>query len=110
MPRLVVDTVGTGHNTLSLVDEAIRLKGVKEAEAQWRGGPPYDQAWCVFDRDSFSADDFNSAIRKAEAAGFHVAYTNEAFELWYLLHFNDHWASLHRGQYHAILTERLGHS
>lgn len=110
VPRLVVDTVGTGHNTLSLVDEAIRLKGEKEAEAQRRGGPLYDQAWCVFDRDSFGADDFNSAIRKAEAVGFHVAYTNQAFELWYLLHFDDHWAALHRDQYHAVLTGRLGHS
>lgn len=109
-PKLVVDTVGTGHNTLSLVDKAIRLKGEKEAEAKRRGGSPYDQIWCVFDRDSFGADDFNSAIRKAEAAGFHVAYTNQAFELWYLLHFDDHRAALHRDQYHAALTNRLGYS
>lgn len=106
---LVVDAVGAGRNTLSLVDEAIRLKGEKEAEAHRRGNPSYDQTWCVFDRDSFGADDFNSAIRKAEAAGFHVAYTNQAFELWYLLHFDDHRAALHRHQYEDILGDRLGH-
>jgi hypothetical protein len=109
VPQLVVDAVGTGYNTLSLVDEAIRLKGEKEAEARRRGRSPYDQIWCVFDRDSFPADSFNSAIRKAEAAGFQVAYTNEAFELWYLLHFDDHRATLHRTQYCEILTDRLGH-
>ena len=109
VPQLVVDAVGTGHNTLSLVEEAIRLKGEKEAEAPAAGRSPYDQIWCVFDRNSFAADDFNNAIRKAEAAGFHVAYTNEAFELWYLLHFDDHRAALHRSQYHGILEDRLGH-
>jgi len=109
VPQLVVDAVGTGYNTLSLVDEAIRLKGEKEAEARRRGRSPYDQIWCVFDRDSFPADSFNSAIRKAETAGFQVAYTNEAFELWYLLHFDDHRAALHRTQYCEILTDRLGH-
>ncbi len=109
VPRLVVDTVGTGHNTLSLVDEAIRLKGEKEAEARRRGKSPYDQSWCVFDRDSFDADEFNSAIGKAKAAGFQVAYTNQAFELWYLLHFDDHRAALHRSQYYGMLTDRLGY-
>ena len=109
VPQLAVDAVGTGYNTLSLVDEAIRLKSEKEAEARQRGISPYDQIWCVFDRDSFPPDSFNSAIRKAEAAGFQVAYTNEAFELWYLLHFDDHRAALQRGQYAVMLKNRLGH-
>ena len=108
--QLAVDAVGTGYNTEGLVEEAIRLKGEKEAEAERRGRPPYDQVWCVFDRDSFPADSFNSAIRKAKAAGFRLAYTNQAFELWYLLHFDDHRAALHRSQYGAILTGRLGHT
>jgi len=109
VPGRVVEIVGAGRNTLSLVDEAIRLKKEKEAEAVRRGESAYYQVWCVFDRDSFPADSFNSAIRKAETAGFQVAYTNEAFELWYLLHFDDHRAALHRTQYCEILTDRLGH-
>lgn len=106
----VVDVVGAGRNTLSLVDEAIQLKREKEAEAVQRGESAYNQVWCVFDRDSFPPDSFNSAIRRAEAAGFQVAYTNEAFELWYLLHFDNHRAALHRSQYNEILEDRLGHS
>lgn len=109
VPQLAVDAVGTGHNTLSLVDEAIHIKDVKEAEAIRLGKSPYDQIWCVFDRGFFPADSFNSAIRQAEAARFRVAYTNEAFELWYLLHFDDHQAALHRSQYHGVLADRLGH-
>ncbi len=110
MPGRVVETRGTGYNTLSLVDEAIRLKQEGEAEALRRGESAYDQIWCVFDRDSFEADAFNNAIRRAQAVGFQVAYTNQAFELWYLLHFDDHRTALDRSHYRAILKDRLGHT
>ena len=101
VPGKILEIKGTGYNTLTLVDEAIRLKN--EAESA------YDQVWCVFDRDSFPPDDFSSAISKAKAAGFRVAYTNEAFGLWYLLHFEGHRTALSRKQYSPKLSVRLGH-
>jgi len=61
----------------------------------------------VFDRDSFPEEHFNNAIFKGQANGVQCAWTNEAFELWYLLHFQffhngmsrDHYAeSLEREQ------------
>lgn len=110
MPGRVVEIKGTGYNTLSLVEEATRLKQEKEAEALRRGASAYDQIWCVFDRDSFGPDAFNNAIRKAQSAGFQVAYTNQAFELWYLLHFDDHRTALDRSQYWDILKDRLEHT
>lgn len=91
-----VEVVGTGKNTLGVVEEAIRL------------GEGYEQAWCVFDRDSFPAQDFNAAITKAKHAGFSVAYSNEAFEIWYLLHFDFHTSALSRTLYAEKLSERLG--
>jgi hypothetical protein len=90
--------VGTGFNTVTLVKEAIRLNSTI----------PYDQVWCVFDKDSFSARDFQEAIDLARRNGFHPAYTNEAFELWYLLHFDYHDAALSRRQYGDKLSEKLG--
>lgn len=108
VPGLVVDTVGTGRSTLSLVEETIRVKEEREAQARRTGKPSYDQVWCVFDKDSFPPDAFNAAIRKAEAAGFQVAYSNEAFELWYLLHFEDHRSALDRHQYVTKLRDHLG--
>jgi hypothetical protein len=101
VPGQVLEVIGTGYNTESLVEEAIRLK---QEQSQ-----TFDQCWCVFDRDSFAPDAFNNAIRKAEAANFKVAYTNEAFELWYLLHFDDHQSALSRQQYGPILEQRLEH-
>lgn len=106
VPGRVLEVSGTGYNTVTLVDEADRLR----QELQAQKAQTFDQCWCVFDRDSFSPDDFNSAIRKAEATGFRAAYTNEAFELWYLLHFDDHRSALSRKQYGPLLTERLGHA
>src|SRR5579872_6118279 len=48
------DVEGTGMNTTSLVEEAIRLKQKKEDETS----RPVDRLWVVFDKDSFSAEQF----------------------------------------------------
>ena len=74
---LTVEVHGTGRNTLSLVEEAARLHRKKR----------FDKVWCVFDRDSFPKEAFNAALQKARTLGFEVAWSNECFEVWYLLHF-----------------------
>lgn len=52
----------------------------------------YNVIWCVFDMDvKRGADefaDFDNAISKALLLGYRVAYSNDAFELWFHLHFN----------------------
>jgi hypothetical protein len=75
-----VIAVGEGNNTTSTVQQAIQLSRQEQ----------YDQVWCVFDRDSFPANNFNNAIARAEAHGLQVAYSNQAFEYWLLLHFENH--------------------
>ncbi len=68
----------------------------------------YDQAWCVFDRDIFPVKNFNAALRLAEKHGIKVAYSNEAFELWYVLHFNYHQSATARHLYAGMLSDLLG--
>jgi hypothetical protein len=68
----------------------------------------YTQVWCVFDRDSFPPENYNTAIEQARAKDLKVAYSNEAFELWYLLHFDYVDTGVSRKQYKKKLTERLG--
>lgn len=99
VPTNVVKVVGAGANTLRVVERAID-ESAKDK---------YDQVWCVFDRDSFPADQFNGAIRLAEEHKFRVAYSNEAFELWYLLHFAFIDAAISRSEYADRLTKWLGH-
>jgi len=45
----------------------------------------YEKEWIVIDRDSF--DDFLSTIKKAKEHNVCVAFSNESYELWLLLHF-----------------------
>ena len=71
---------GTGRSTLNLVSYA--------EKRQMRGADKFDTIWCVFDKDDFANDDFDNAIAKCQSHNYlRVAWSNEAFELWYVLHF-----------------------
>lgn len=94
-----VDIHGFGRNTLSLVEKAVELKAKND----------YDQVWCVFDRDSFPARIFNAAFEKAKHEGIKIAYSNEAFELWYLLHFQFYDSAMKRKEYWKMLSQQLRH-
>ena len=98
-----VHVVGEGRNTADLVKSAKQ----KSDEAQ-RNKEPYDQVWCVFDKDCFSAEQFNAAVNMAKHYGFYAAWSNEAFELWYVLHFEYLSSSIPRVQYCQKLTDCFG--
>ena len=89
---------GLGMNTLSLVKETIKLRDE---------GEDYEQVWCVFDLDSFPKQNFEKAMQLAKIENIRVAYSNEAFEIWYLLHFDYPQAAMDRDQYKDILTTKL---
>ena len=75
------------------------------------------QVWCVFDRDKEETPakikkgntDFDLSITTAESIGINVAWSNDAFELWILLHFEDIDTSsevnIERKTYYSRLTE-----
>lgn len=65
------------HNEspLRVVNRAIKAKSEDN----------YIQVWCVFDKDDFK--DFDEAIFKASKTNIRCAFSNEAFEVWYLLHY-----------------------
>ncbi|MBI9066564.1 MAG: RloB domain-containing protein [Salinivirgaceae bacterium] len=51
--------------------------------------------WCVFDADPKpdnpkQLENFNNAILLAKKLKFRIAYSNQAFEYWLILHFEDH--------------------
>jgi RloB-like protein len=98
--RAEVFRIGTGMNTDSLVEEAIKLLTKADHASQ-----PYSEVWCVFDRDSFPLANYCRAFQLALANRIRVAWANEAFELWYLLHFNYHNAGISRHDYKAKLKE-----
>ncbi|MGL4632300.1 MAG: RloB family protein [Leadbetterella sp.] len=85
LSSLTIDSFGEGRNTISLVEKAKQLCEKKK----------YDQIWCVFDADPKQdnpkqLENFNNAIKLANKLNFGVAYSNQAFEYWLILHFEDH--------------------
>jgi hypothetical protein len=100
-----IDIEGTGRNTQSLVDHALRLKAVYEKYTS----RPIDKLWVVFDKDNFAANDFNSAITRCEnnIPDIGCAWSNEAFELWYLLHFHYYQNAMTRQQYQRLIEQNL---
>ena len=98
-----IDVDGSGANTLSLVEDAIRIG--KEAASRHQN---YNQIWCVFDRDSFPAENFNKAFTVAERNKIRIAYSNQCIELWFLLHYIFFDSAIDRKDYIVKLSELMG--
>ena len=72
------------------------------------------QIWCVYDKDSFPADDFNGVVNRAENLNkensqlqYHTAWSNECIEFWFLLHFAYYTANNHRREYISFLNDKF---
>lgn len=100
VPKEVIDIKGIGKSPKKIIEEADSIN---------QNGD-YDRVWCVFDRDSWTPEEFNLAIQTGKKKGFQMAYSNEAFELWYLLHFQFVNTGISRKQYGKKLDSVLGES
>lgn len=98
-----VKAIGKGIGSTSLVKEAIAIRRQED-----RKGKRYDHYWVVFDKDEYTDADFNGAINLAREEGFQVAYSNQAFEYWLLLHFNLYQGAIPRTRYAEMLSRLLG--
>ena len=98
-----VKTFGKGMNTVSLVNKAINYSG----EAVQKG-VPFNEIWCIFDRDNFPRNNYLRAFDLARDNRIQVAWANECFELWYLLHFHYRVTGLSRKGFQKLLTKLLG--
>ena len=92
-----IQTEGTGMNTLNVVEKAIELRNNSIQK--------FDSVWAVFDKDNFK--NFNAAINKAEKNNVGCAWSNEAFELWYLLHFQYRNTAMSRTEYAKAIENEI---
>ncbi len=90
---------GEGRATVALVKKTMEIKKTLERQ----NAMTFDRVWVVFDKDDFM--DFNEAIALARRYGFKSAWTNEAFELWYYLHFEYLDTGISRAAYIEKLEE-----
>jgi hypothetical protein len=65
----------------------------------------YDQVWCVFDIDNHPK--VNDAKQMANANDIQVAVSNQSFEIWLILHFQDSPGPQHRRELVKILKFHL---
>ncbi len=79
---------------LQLVKRAIEAQRIEKRETRRGRGRPYDQIWCMFDRDEHP--NFVEALQLATDHGIHLAISNPCLELWFLLHFQDQTAFIDR--------------
>ena len=94
---------GYEHNTLSL------LRYVqKQVEEEF---PEAQTVWLVYDKDDFPNDNFDntekSAKREYKKRKYKVAWSNECFELWFVLHFQYLEADIGRKKYIEILKKYI---
>ena len=70
--------------------------------------------WCVFDYDvkpdecATQPQDFNNSIAMAQANGMFVAWSNDAFELWFYLHYDAVDVGIERKDINTKLKEKWG--
>lgn len=104
VPSKTILIHGGKNSKNSLVDYALKMQ--KEDEHAGR------EIWCVFDYDvkpdeaATQPNDFNSSIEKAESNGLKVAWSNDAFELWFALHYVQLDTKLTRHEIFPILKEK----
>jgi hypothetical protein len=101
-----VEAIGLGSSKTALIEKILKLVEDKREDNQ--------EIWAVFDRDVNYTNrkdgdkDFDNAIKLAEKNNIKCAYSNDCFELWFILHEKFHQAALHRNQYYEWLSLRLG--
>jgi len=106
-PNKIILIVGEGQSeklyfesfpVITLTVEAVdlggqsKLKLIEATEAIIANSDKnYEEIWCVFDMDVKRGEnefaDFDNAIQSGKAKGFKIAYSNDAFELWFYLHY-----------------------
>ena len=101
--KVVINPPGVGGMcTMGLVDAAIKYIADNNINSDPTAGG--DSCWVVFDYDDFNTS-FDNAISRALAHGLKVAYSNDSFELWYVLHFREYSSPAGRKDYIKILND-----
>lgn len=87
VPTNTVITIGGKGSKSALIAYALKLRDSGKYQNR--------EIWCVFDFDikpdegATQPEDFNRAILKAEQNGLKTAWSNDAFELWFALHYHE---------------------
>lgn len=96
---------GYGGGKIYLVEQAEKIA----KQDKYKG----HIVWCVFDFDvktdnPSQKQDYDNAIDMAKKKGYRVAFSNDCFELWFVLHYKFIQTPHHRTEYYSMLTNEWG--
>jgi hypothetical protein len=97
VPGVVGAIRRTNHRGLDIIANARPLRSHDED----------DQVWCVCDRDDLPNAIIHQAFNQARRDNINIAFSNQAFELWYLLHFGYYNTAMTRNGYRTRLCSYL---
>lgn len=93
--------------------ETMRIIGMAERFVR-KNGIDRGQIWCVYDKDSFPAKDFNGVAERADRLNqenpnlqYYAAWSNECIEFWFILHFAYYTSNNHRTEYMKFLNDKF---
>ena len=103
--------VSAGANKLALVRIAVQMRAERIKQEKYEEAT--DVTWVAMDRDvdpknSRDKQLFNEALELASREKIKIAFSNDSFELWYLLHFQEVTTPMHRRDIDKKLSEHLG--
>jgi hypothetical protein len=94
--NISIVTALKAKSPMQIVEYAIKARQMKDG---------YNSVWCVFDKDDFQ--DFDDAIKCAERNGINAAFSNQAFEVWFINHFRLLDSAMNRSRYKDELSNLL---
>lgn len=107
---IFLKSVGTGRDSLGVVEKTIEERDALSKNARRE----VDVTWAVFDTDdanyhSGKAKRFQEALNIGKKTNINIAYSNEVFELWLLLHLTevDHQTPLTRTEVYNLLQQHV---
>lgn len=103
--QTVISIAQHSHTTpFELVQAAAAQRREDLREAKKGRGSAFHQYWCIFDVDEHPR--LHEALEMARANDIHVALSSPCVELWFLLHFENQTAYIHR---HDAQARAKGH-
>ena len=107
----IIIPLDKSDHKISLVKKAMEERNTRTQNEEF--DKEIDETWVVLDRDANPVNrsdksHFNEALRLAKKHGIFIAYSNDAFELWFILHYQDLWANTHRDQLYKLLSKLRG--
>ena len=107
----IIFSIDKSDQKTSLVKRTIEEREIRIINGEFDS--EIDKIWVVFDRDICPSNkedknDFNYALQLAKKHNISVAYSNDAFEIWILLHYQEISGSLHRSVLNKKITEHRG--